>query len=611
MEPRIGKAEVPKRDLADLDFADLDMKADTPEGTRVEDDLQPNSLNFRLEPIRSKHKKGWDSSRVLKYFAMMLVVLFACSLTLRYVDEVREPAIAQVKQWAAKTKKKKIGKITVPVLSKVSLLLKAHRPVQMVTIPDAVTNTGGSCAAFIADAINKKLRSKLSSEEFLHVVNCELFQDSASIAQQTLQKSGITLTHGVTWDKLYQSLLVLETTRRLQPLSPLPVFPKQGCLRWAPSPDCVLRYVDEARLSYKSRWQDGFKALDPVIREKPALEKAWFYLATSRYATKDEDFAKSESFSKKSFDALSGENNPFLEREIYRNATISAFLSGDGNLVKKAKAYRPAAREEEDPRAFLDVNLLNNLPSPKGRDRIAEFLATSEAKIRFASDARFLKLVLHDTQIFGLQTEGLTFATSVFGRDPKVDTFGESLILMYARVMIGAGRGDEAIALLGSLESSGYRSAELHHLRGLAYLLPSKLKNSALMAAKEFQTAAGISKNEDSLFAMLVSLLGTQSRSKAEQVLQQWRGLGPQVQKSVWFAFAEGIILYNAGKAAEAKAAWTRGEKLSKNKEMWKTLQSNVQKDPTYFDRDVAASLKFMLPPESPLGSLALYGQKS
>lgn len=611
MEIKIGKKESTEvKKISELDLTDLDLVAESPDGSRGEAAIEPKSLQFRLQPRRHK-KKSWDLNRIIKYLAAIVVLLFVGSMTLRFVDEAREPIIDDVRQLAAKAKKNKIGKHFVPALSKVSLVLKAHRPVRPVVASEAVTNTAGTCAAFITDSINKKLKSKLSQQEVLHLVNCQLFQDLPTVAQQSLDKAGIALSHGVSWEKLPESLLVLETTRRLQPLSSLPVFPKKGCLRWAASPDCVLRFVDESRLDFQNRWQDAFKVLSPLMKEKPALENAWFYIAASRYAAKDRDFQKSDSFSKIAFESLKTEENPLLQREIYRTAVINAYLSSDQNLLKKSRDYRSIAREEEDPQAFLDIKLLQQLPSPKGNKLIGDFIAMPEAKTRFASNPRFLSIVLKETQIFGLGNEGYQFASTVFGRDPKVEDFSESLLQLYARLMIGANRSAEALRLLASLERAGYRSPELYHLKGLALLLDPKIPNSHVRAAKEFQTAAGISKSEESLFAMFVSLLGSKERSKAEQVFKQWKSLGPQTQNSLWFAFAEGILSHLAGDQKTANAAWARGEKLSKNKEMWIVLKSNLQKDPTYFERDVATSLKFLLPPESPLGSLALYGQKS
>ena len=609
METKPGKTEITK--ISDLDFASLDIKAETPEGIKAEAELQPNSLNFRIDSRHFKKKKHWDGARILKYVAMLLVLVLGTSVLLRFVDEVREAAIEDVKDLASASKKKKFGKIAVPILSKVSLALKAHRPGKVQDGIESSTNSAGTCSDFISDAINKRLKSKLSDEEFIHVVNCALFQDSVKAAQANLQKAGHRLGVGIAWDQISVSLLSLETARRMNPLSPLPIFAKQGCVRWAPLPDCFLRYVDESRLSFKSRWQDGLKVLEPVLQDRGAVEQAWFYAASSLFATKDGEYARADGFLMNASEALKGANNPFLERDIYRHASINAHLSNDANLMRKARTFRPLYRVQEDPRAFLDIELLEEISSPKAKELIQEYLQSSESKLRFVSDPRFLSILLKSAQLYGVHTEALTLATSVFGSDPKVENFGEPLVLLYARLLVGAGKAEEALRVLDKIVQAGYQSHELFHLKGLAFLLPIKGKISPLLAAKEFQTAAGISKNEESLFAMMIALLSSANASKAEQVMKQWKSLGPKAEKAVWYLFADGIMLYKAGNKVEAEAVWLKAEKVSRNKEIWKTLRSNLEKDPTFLDRDLSGSLRYLLPVDSPLGSLALSSQKS
>ncbi|MES2745812.1 MAG: hypothetical protein V4655_10325 [Bdellovibrionota bacterium] len=607
-ETKIGKTKVVNFD--DLNFGAVDLKAETPEGQSAEADIQPSSLQFRIDHNQFSRGKKWDATRISKYVTVLLLALFLTSMTLRYMDDLREDAIIEVKKLVTKVRKKKLAKIVVPVLGQVSLALKAHRPLNApVNFDTAVANPQTSCSTYISESINKKLKSKLTPEEQIHVVNCQLFQDSVEVARQTLEKGGFNLNE-VSWKKIYPNLLSLHTLRRSQPLQPLAILAKQGCLRWAPSADCLLRYVDESHLSFKSRWVDGFKILEKVVADQPPEVNAWFYLASGSYASRDSEYGKAGEFFKTAQEKLTLISDPLLQREIYRGAMINAYLSSDAQLFAQADALRPLNRVEEDPRAFLDVDLLKQLRGESAREDLLSYFLAPEARKRFVYNARFLSILFRASQFLNAPDEGAAFAAVVLGKDPSPEVLGESLVMQYARLQIARKKGPEAMALLGKLERAGYRSPELYHMKGLAQLYV-KGKSSAMMAAKEFQTSAGISKNEDSLFAMTVTLLGSDNLGKAEQVLAQWRTLGPNAQKTSWFYLAEGLVQSQSGKGAEAMVTWAKGEKLGKYSEMWKILKANLQSDPTFLDRDLVGNLRYMMPVDSPLGSLALSVHKS
>jgi hypothetical protein len=576
-----------------------------------EADIEPQSLQFRIEIKRSR-TGGFFFPIVI--VLVLLGSLGALSAALRYDDDFREETILMVKQLAKDAKSTRMGNVSRTVLASVSHALKAHRPVKVQVAAEPVTNSFGTCSAFIRDAINKKVKTaNLSDAEFIHLINCEMFQDSPRLALQSLDKKGVSLALGTRWDMMPTSLLALEANRRMNPLSPLPIFPKQGCLRWGASADCMLRYVDESRAAFKSRWQDGFKALEKDVAKQGGNVIAWFYLASSYYATKDAEFTKADSFLQTAFIAIKDQPNPFLEREIYRVATVNAYLSKDSKLAAKALSLMPVKRVEEAPNAFLDVEMLEQLHGRDSKKLLQAYLMQSEAVKRFASDPRFLSIILAQTQRYELEKEGLTFATQVFGKSSEVkpESIGESMMLMYARMLIGADKSFEALEMLTQMEKAGYRSAELYHLRGLAQLLAFKKPEIKLLAAKDFQSAAALNKNEQSLFALIVALLDAKERAKVDQVMNQWKALGPNSQKSVWFGLAQGLVSYTGGNKDQAQAIWDQSEKLNKADGLWARLRLNLSTDSSYLDRDLAKSLSGLLTSDSPLGSLALFGQKS
>ena len=590
---------------------ELEISVVEPKAQLAEADIQPRSLQFRIEIKRS--------SGLLKLPPFFIVLVLALglgglSIAMLTQDSFREESILYVKQLSREAKTQKFSKITRPILANLVQALRAHRPTKVEVLADTQTDSWGTCSAFITNALNKKVKStQLSDDEFLHFVNCQLFQDSPQSAFQALQKKHLGIATGTPWESMRLSLLTLEVYRRMNPLSPLSIFPKQGCLRWSPLPDCLLRYVDESHASFKSRWQDGFKALEKEVAKEPPAVQAWFYLASGLYATKDHEYSKADSFLQTAFNAIKDKPNPYLEREIYRNATVNAYIANDVKLARNALALMPIKRVEEAPHAFLDVELLEQLRGKDSKAMLQTYIAQSEAVKRFASDPRFLNIVLNQTQRSGLENEGLDLANQIFGKanEVKAEEIGESMVLVYARMWIGAGKGFEALEILTQLEKSGFRSAELYHLKGLAQLYTFKKPEIKLLAAKDFQTAAGQNKSEESLFALLIALLDLNERSKADQVMNQWKTLGPAAQKSIWYGFALGLVSYTGGNKEQAKTLWDTAEKESKNNLLWKKLKSNVGTDTTYLDRDLAKNLNLLLGNDSPLGSLALVGQKS
>ena len=185
------------------------------------------------------------------------------------------------------------------------------------------------------------------------------------------------------------------------------------------------------------------------------------------------------------------------------------------------------------------------------------------------------------------------------------------MVLLYARMWLGVDKSFEALEILTQLEKSGYRSAEMYHLKALAQLYAFKKPEVRLLAAKDFQTAAGLNRSEESLFAMLVALLDAKELGKANQVMSEWKRLGPAAQKSMWYGFALGLISYTGGDKAKAQAVWNATELANKKSPLWSNLKRNLTTDPTYLDRDLARTLGMLLGHDSPIGSLALYGQKS
>ncbi len=591
--------------IPDLEIGIVDLKPEI-----VEAEVQPNSLHFRIV-----HKKGLKSHGKVFVWAGVLILLAFVSMSalLRFVPEFREGVILSVRDAAKNIQNEHVNQVLRPVLGVFSKALKAHRPLKAVVAAEPVTNSSGTCGAYITGAISKKIKTALADAEFLYLINCELFQDSPKFALQSLQKKNITLAIGTPWEGMPLSLLTLEANRRMAPLSPLPLFPKQSCLRWMPSSDCLMRYVDESRASFKSRWQDGFKALEKDISKQVPVVKAWFYFASSLYATKDREYTKANQYLHMASDHLGEEPNPYLEREIYRSGTINAFLSKDNALVSSALSLMPVKRVAEAPNAFLDTELLEQIRGKEGRSLLEAYLTQPEAAQRFAADPRFLAIILGQTQRFHLEPHGLNLASQVFGPKEKIraEAIGEAMVLLYARMWIGADKSFDALEILTQLEKAGYRSAELYHLKGLAQLFSFKKPEVRLLAAKDFQTAASLSKNEESLFAMLIALLDAKDRSKANQVMLEWKKLGPSAQKSQWFGFAQGLISYTEGNKEVAQSSWDATELAHKSSSLWTTLRNNLASDPTYLDRDLAKTLGMLLGPDSPLGSLAVFGQKS
>ncbi|RYZ55155.1 MAG: hypothetical protein EOP07_14695, partial [Proteobacteria bacterium] len=185
----------------------------------IEADIQPNSLQFRIEIKRSRTGGFFFPPAIL---VLLIVSLAGLSVALRYDDDFREESILMVKQLAKEAKSTRMGHVSRTVLASVSQVLKAHRPEKIQVAVEPETNTFGACSTFIRDAINKKVKTaNLSDAEFLHLINCEMFQDSPRLALQALEKKSVSLALGTRWDMMPTSLLALEANRRMNPLSPL------------------------------------------------------------------------------------------------------------------------------------------------------------------------------------------------------------------------------------------------------------------------------------------------------------------------------------------------------------------------------------------------------
>jgi hypothetical protein len=606
-ETKTGKTKIAKLD--ELEFSGLDIKATTPEGQSIEAGIQPNSIQFRINNPKSTDSRKWAPARIAKYASVTILSVFLTSMTLRYVDDLRESAILEVKKTVAHVHGRSAGKLLIPVLSQVSLALKAHRPRSSARPIESISQIQDvPCATYISESISRKIKSKLTVDEQVQVVNCQLFQDSIEGARLSLDKIGFKVSE-LSWATMYPNLLSLYVLRRLNPLQPLGVLPKQSCLRWAPAPECLMRYVDESQLGFKSRWEDGFKMLERAMGEQGPEVNAWFYLASGAYANRDFKYERAKEFFKIAHAKVKEISNPFLQREIYRNAVINAYLSADSALMVHAETFRPTARVEEDANAFLDVDVLSKLRGPQGPDALRKYFQAPEALKRFAHDSRLLGILFRESQILKVSEGSIAFASAALGRDLRPEVLGESLIMQYVRLQVFHNNASEALAILERLEGAGYRTSELYHLKGLARLYSNK-NSSTLMAAKEFQTAASLSKNEESLFALTVALLASKQSSKAEQVLQRWRTLGLAAQKTTWFYFAEGLVLALAGHKDEAMTAWDRGKKRGQYGGMWSSLKTNFAKDSSFFERDLVGNLRSIMQVDAPLGSLALSGHK-
>lgn len=575
----------------------------------LEADIQPQSLQFRV--TRKSTRFGSRKATVV-ILSCILVLIGSLSVTLRLVPAVREPAIELVKEWTDVAKNEEWFRFT-PALAKITKILKLHRPAKKSLAAAAGTvDFSSSCSEYVKDALNKKVKAALSDVEYVHLINCELFQDTPKYVLQTLERKKLDFSHGTTWDALPLDLLALEATRRMNPFSALANYSKQSCTRWASSSDCLMRYVDESRAPFKSRWADGLAILSgDVSRQEPNVQ-AWFQLSSALYAIKDREFAKAQTFLESASLVLQAEPNPYLEREIYRNSVLNAYLAKDGNLVRRSLALKPLKRIEQDPNAFLDVDLLQIL-NKKSKTELDNYMSQSEAIQRFGSDPRIVSIILSQTQILDLEIHGLSFAEAVYGRREivRIEALNESMALLYARMWMGANKSLEALEILSSIEKAGFHSAELYHLKGLAQLLSFKKSELKLVAAKDLQTAASMSRNEESLFALVVALLDAKDQSKADQVLDQWKMLGPSSQKTIWYGFARGLVSYCGGNKLQSKALWDANEHEFPNNPIWLKLKTNLSEDVGYLDTDLARRLMLMMSNDSPLGSLALFGQKS
>ncbi len=601
---RVGE----KRDLKDLNIDLLELKDDS-EGTFArEKNIQPQSMQFRIVTARPSFLRRFYPFIIV---GAVLVAIGGLAAAGHFSESFRETNIVRMKAWAKQVKGKKIGAVATPVLAQVSRYLKAQRPQATDQTAEAAVDTSGSCAAFINGALNKKIKGTLTNAENHYLVNCELFQDSLNFARSTLNKQNQLHPPGDDWGSMESHLLELEIDRRSRPFYPGSNYPNHNCPRWSAAPDCLIRFVDEAHLDVKSRWMDGFTALENEVIQHAPSERAWFYLAASQYAAREKEYAKAQTFLEQAAKPIT-DNNPYLEREIYRTAIMNAYFAKDANLFNKALTLKPVHRIEEDPRAFEDTVLLETLGTPEFVPALKTFVGDTGSVQRFGGNTGLLKIILREGILADQSALVANFVRNVFMSQyagHTDDDISDALVLIFARSQIAIDKVDEALPHLQKLEQAGVGSAEYYHVKGLAELYTHKA-NMRMVAAKSFQSAGVIAKADESLFALVVVLVETRNFGKADQALAQWKGVLKNSSKSMWFGFAQALLQYAEGHKPEGIQQWKNLEAAFPKDPIWNKLKTNFSSDNEYLDRDQTRRLSQIMGPESPLGALALLGQK-
>ncbi len=470
------------------------------------------------------------------------------------------------------------------------------------------------CRFLIQEALSRRFRGTLEPQGQYLLTNCQLAQDMPQGALRQLTENygdaAQFQRNGDTWEMLPIQLLAGEAQKRVQTfrLTAPKNFP--NCRRWAASPNCVLKYVDQARQPLRSRFDDGYAVLKSAVKSQSPVLQAWLALATSWNYLKLGDGAQVELVLKDAAALFPKLYDPFLEREIFRLRMFNAFRLRDKKLAMTIWKTRPSALMEADEAGFHDVMLLRALmgKADKIGPALDEFFGHPESYQRYRFDPLFIRLVTEQAIRHQKAAEGLIYIDRIQEQqDDEKALDNEALPLLRARLFLAQSQGLEALQTLQPLESYVVRSPELAHLKGTAMLHAYSTKPYRLLAAAEFQKAANLEARSEHFFALILSFLDSKDFQKAESAYKFWQRVKARPGDEAWRSLANGLLNYSQGRESVATQIWNELSQRNPGFVAVKSLQTNLKEDPNYLKDQLVKKIIPMLPIDGPLSPLAVF----
>jgi hypothetical protein len=473
------------------------------------------------------------------------------------------------------------------------------------------------CRFLIEEAISRRVKQNLDAEGRYLLISCQLAQDTPQVAVRSISEA-----HGEpsklqreagSWDLVPEQLIAAEAQRRLHAMEVRAALRVPTCEKWSASPGCLLRFVDQARQPLATKQDNSFALLEKVVTQKSARVQAWFYWAAGLSASKNLNKEQAEARLRKAAGKLAETREPFLKREIFRTRVRNAWIHRDRLLLQKVWKTRPKAEMEADRAGFLDVSLMHGamLKPNEQSQELAEFFTRPESYQRHQFDPFFVRWLVERAIRQGLTESAQTYINRLSAGAEDYERVSEELSVLRVRILLARKQPLEALKLIQSMERFAQRSQELLHLKGLGLLMGFQTRQYRMLAAQELQKAVNAGARFEGYFAMIVAFLEAREWVKAEATLSFWRRDKLRSSEVVWISFAQGLIRYARGDLDKARGIWRELAQANPQFDVVRKLEQNLSEDPRYLENQLLNQLLLLLPPDSPLGPLALFGQKA
>ncbi len=475
------------------------------------------------------------------------------------------------------------------------------------------------CRFLIQEALSRKLNKALDAEGRYLLVACQLSQDMPAVALQHANevfeaKAGSKEIQR-NWNNLNEKLITDEAKFRSRALEVQAPRQIQTCRTWAPSPDCLIRLVDEARNPLSMRQDKALQVFDKNLKQLVPHLKIWFFWAAAQNAIKTGRSAEAENRLREASELLKGSFDPFLERAVFKSRVQNAWLRRDLGMMQKIWKERPKQRMSDDALSFLDVELMyKDLIDPsQGLEQLDAFLNQPESYLRFRYDPLFVRWVVEQAISKGRASSGRLYLerlTQVEDSGEKA-TPSEWLENLWIRLDLAEGKGIAALKALQKRELYAEKSALLYHLKGLAMLQGFSSREYRLRAAQEFQKAVNIDGNPESFFAIIVTFLEADALKKAEATLSFWQKQKLNEASKPWLEMARGLVQSRAGKNVEGRKLFFDTKQRYPDFQPLRKLEQKLNGDKQYLETQLLTNMQLMLGAYGPLGPLVFLGQKS
>lgn len=473
------------------------------------------------------------------------------------------------------------------------------------------------CRFLIEEALSRKLNKTLDPEGSYLLVSCQIAQDMPQVALRMARDSNgdaAGLKQNLTnWSEARFQLAAAEARYRIHALEVQSSPRYDQCRQWSPKPDCLLRFVDEARQPLLVKQEKAFSVLETGLKQTPADVKVWFYWAAGLSSIKSGLSAEAETRLQKATHILKDTYDPFLERALFKSRVQNAWINRDLALMQKVWKERPKQRMQDDPMAFLDSRLMyKSLASPQeGLTELDGFLQQSESYLRFRYDPLFVRWVVEQSIQSGRAAAArryLELLTQSAGQELKSS---EWLSTLWVRIDLSEHKGVDALKTLQVLERYIKGSALLHHLRGLAMLEAFSSKDFRLRAAQEFQKAVNMEGSRDSYLALIISFIEAGSLKKADATLNFWQKQRLSDADKRWLGLTQALLLRFSGRTVESDRNIISLKALYPDFEPLRKAEQELKANPKAFENQPFKTLQLMLGPYGAFGPLVYLGQKS